>query len=164
MSDDQPQDTASPTEVAQAPETPVSEPSSPTMGSNDTETSPEAPQGPEDVSTPIPVSNTAPESSAPLPQNQPVPIVEVSRPDPRSFLAKALASIQFRKKAKLAKVLNFALEKKSITNDQVEKILHVSDATAGRYLEQLVKNGSLRKIGPNGRARYEPVSGSNGGN
>ncbi len=46
-------------------------------------------------------------------------------------------------------------EKKSITNDQVEKLLHVSDATATRYLAQLVKDGKLKRIGKDGSSRYE---------
>lgn len=95
-----------------------------------------------------------------------VPPVYVASPqaNPRSFLARALASIQFRKKAKLEKIVKLATEKGSITNDHVEKLLRVSDATATRYLAQLVKEGRLRKVGPDGRARYESVSGSNGGN
>ena len=77
--------------------------------------------------------------------------------------------IQFRKRAKLEKIVKLATEKtldhggsgkKSITNDQVQKLLYVSDATASRYLLQLVKEGKLKKVGPDGRARYEPVSGS----
>lgn len=68
-------------------------------------------------------------------------------PSLKSFLAKALEKIQFRKKAKLEKIVKLAREKKSITNDQVEKLLHISDATATRYLSALVKQGRLRRIG-----------------
>ena len=32
-----------------------------------------------------------------------------------------------------------------ITNDEVEKLLHVSDATATRYLSQLEKEGKIKK-------------------
>lgn len=129
-----------------------------------------APEGP--TSTVIPPSGQISVTS-PEPQNQPVvpviPPVEPApaaqtvialQPNPRSFLAKALSTIQFRKRAKLEKIIKLASEKKSITNDQVQKLLYVSDATASRYLLQLVKEGKLRKVGPDGRARYEPVSGS----
>jgi predicted HTH transcriptional regulator len=37
-----------------------------------------------------------------------------------------------------------------VTNDEVEKLLHVSDATATRYLAVLVKEGKIRKIGTAG--------------
>ena len=50
------------------------------------------------------------------------------------------------------------MEKRSITNDQVEKLLHVSDATASRYLARLVKEGKLQKIGKDGSSMYEAVS------
>jgi|SRR3989344_3651727 len=109
--------------------------------------------------------------STPEPQNQPVifsptppSLSPIETLHPRSFLAKALESIQFRKRAKLEKIIRLVTEKHTITNDQVEKLLHVSDATATRYLAQLVREGRLRKVGPDGRARYELVSGSVGGN
>ena len=38
-----------------------------------------------------------------------------------------------------------------ITNDQVEKVMNVSDATATRYLSQLEKEGLLRQIGVTGK-------------
>ncbi|OHB24988.1 MAG: hypothetical protein A2542_02695 [Parcubacteria group bacterium RIFOXYD2_FULL_52_8] len=77
-----------------------------------------------------------------------------SQSNPRSFLSKALAPIQFRKKAKLETIMKFVQEKKSRTNDQVEKLLHVSDATATRYLTQLVKDGRLKRMGKNGSSHY----------
>ncbi len=81
----------------------------------------------------------------------------ITHVDPRSFLSKALSSIQFRKKAKLEKIMKLAQEKKSITNDQVEKLLHVSDATAQRYLSALVKQGRLKQIGVRGSTHYELI-------
>ena len=45
----------------------------------------------------------------------------------------------------LEKIIVFAREKKEITNDDVEKLLHASDATASRYLTMLVKQGKLIK-------------------
>ncbi len=123
---------------------------------------PEAQNGPLNANTNAPAEIPETPVSTPLPQNQtptsaPQPTVIVQRQDPRSFLSKALAVIQFRKKAKLEKITKLALVKKSITNDQVEKLLRVSDATASRYLLQLLKEGRLKKVGPDGRARYEPI-------
>lgn len=39
-----------------------------------------------------------------------------------------------------------------ITNDEVEKLLHVSDATATRYLAELEKRGKIRQVGTTGRS------------
>lgn len=75
----------------------------------------------------------------------------------QSLLARALAAIQSRKKVKLEKILGLAAQKRSITNDQVEKLLHVSDATATRYLATLVRQGRLKRVGHPKHARYEPV-------
>lgn len=48
-----------------------------------------------------------------------------------------------------------------IANDDVEKLLHVSDATATRYLRELVKSGIAVKLGRGGRgARYRLVQGN----
>ena len=85
-------------------------------------------------------------------------------PSPKSFLAKALERIQFRKRAKLDKIVKLAEEKHSLTNDQVEKLLRVSDSTASRYLNALVKQGRLKVVGAGNSRRYEPLGGSNGGN
>ncbi|OGN09088.1 MAG: hypothetical protein A3C61_03850 [Candidatus Yanofskybacteria bacterium RIFCSPHIGHO2_02_FULL_39_10] len=49
------------------------------------------------------------------------------------------------------KVLNFLKEKGEITNDDVEKALGVSDATATRYLDYLQKQGLIVQIGKEGR-------------
>lgn len=75
----------------------------------------------------------------------------------RSLLAKAMAKIQFRKQAKLEKVMVLARERGQITNDSVQKLLRVSDATASRYLAQLVKSGRLRQAGIRGGAVYHFV-------
>jgi len=41
-------------------------------------------------------------------------------------------------------------KKEKITNDDVEKLLHCSDATARRYLNELVKQGKLKRVGETG--------------
>ena len=84
--------------------------------------------------------------------------------DTKSLLARALEAIQVRKRAKLEKIMKLAMAKRSITNDQVEKLLHVSDATATRYLAELVRQGRLKRTGSKETARYEPPSGSYPGN
>jgi predicted HTH transcriptional regulator len=69
----------------------------------------------------------------------------------------ALEKIRFRKRAKLDKILVLAAKKHSIKNDDVEKLLHVSDSTAQRYLNQLVQEGRLKRLGAPKHATYEPV-------
>ena len=41
-----------------------------------------------------------------------------------------------------------------LTNNQVEQLLGVSDATATRYLEELEKEGKIRQVGTTGQAVY----------
>lgn len=89
---------------------------------------------------------------------------ERSLPTAQSLLQKALAAIQFRKQKKFEKIMAFAAAKPFITNDQVEKLLHVSDATATRYLVALVRQGRLKRVGGGHASRYEPMNGSNPGN
>jgi Fic family protein len=43
-------------------------------------------------------------------------------------------------------------KKPSITNDEVEKLLHVSDATATRYLSHLEQQGRIMQTGKTGHA------------
>lgn len=41
-----------------------------------------------------------------------------------------------------------------ITNNDVEKLLHVSDATATRYLNILEREGAIRQVGKTGSTVY----------
>jgi hypothetical protein len=67
------------------------------------------------------------------------------------LLTKAHLVTQLRKQKKLIKVMGMFATKKSITNDDVEKLLHVSDATALRYLTQLKKENKIIQIGKTGQ-------------
>ena len=45
-----------------------------------------------------------------------------------------------------------------ITNDQVEKVMNVSDAAATRYLSQLEKEGRIQQVGKIGHAvKYQKL-------
>jgi hypothetical protein len=70
----------------------------------------------------------------------------------RELLIKARNAIQFRKRKKLDKVMTMFLKKSKITNDEVEKFLHVSDATAERYLNTLEKENKIKQVGKTGHA------------
>lgn len=74
-----------------------------------------------------------------------------------SLLARARERIQFRKQKKLERIVELASKRGRITNDDVEKLLHVSDATATNYLSQLVREGKLRRAGSPSHASYEPL-------
>ncbi|MSR71383.1 MAG: hypothetical protein EXS50_01765 [Candidatus Taylorbacteria bacterium] len=63
----------------------------------------------------------------------------------------AQKAIQFRKRKKLDHVMSLFNSTANITNDEVEKLLHVSDATACRYLGILEKEGKILRNGKTGR-------------
>ncbi|MDO8572195.1 MAG: hypothetical protein Q7S11_00295 [bacterium] len=68
----------------------------------------------------------------------------------REFLGKARIAIQDRKRKKRDKIMAALNPKNKITTDEVEKLLHVSDATAPRYLSALVKEGKIQQVGKTG--------------
>ena len=63
----------------------------------------------------------------------------------------AQATIQLRIQKKLLKIMELFAKQTEITNDEVEKLLQVSDATATRYLAELEKRGKIRQVGTTGR-------------
>ncbi len=64
----------------------------------------------------------------------------------------------------LEKVMVMAREKGEIANDDVEKGLGVSDATAQRYLQELESQGKLTQIGTRGKyVKYAISHTSTGG-
>lgn len=58
------------------------------------------------------------------------------------------------KKANEQKLLALLKNKSKIRNDEVEKFLGVSDATAERYLDELEAKGVIRQVGRTGRNVY----------
>ena len=151
----------------QAPEiTPVSEPS--TMP-------PEAPEASRNRESAISVNNAngaenEPEAIRPEPETSPeieeksasrretaqIPVNEPLENKSKSSLARQLLisarnAIQFRKRKKLDRVMSLFLQQSKITNDEVEKFLHVSDATATRYLSILEKEGKIKQNGKTGK-------------
>jgi Winged helix-turn-helix DNA-binding len=96
-----------------------------------------------------PKPDPIPPPSAAAPQAQPI-IVPPTGNFIRNLLAKASAKIQSKKKAKLEKILQVLNTKNKITNDEVQKLLRVSDATATRYLSALAKEGKIKQVGKTG--------------
>ncbi|MFZ2484342.1 MAG: winged helix-turn-helix transcriptional regulator [Minisyncoccia bacterium] len=96
-----------------------------------------------------------PSSNEPLSETPAQPTAQVTVIEPfakLTLLAKAREMIQFRKRKKLEKIMGMFLKQSSITNDEVEKLLHVSDATATRYLSQLEKEGKIKQEGRTGKS------------
>lgn len=115
-----------------------------------------APEMPQPSPELPPIETPKPEIPQPAQPPQPVPPTNPTA-SISSYLSRALEKIQFRKRAKLEKVLTLAAKKRIIKNDDVEKLLKVSDATATNYLSQLVREGKLKRSGVRGGTVYEPI-------
>lgn len=61
---------------------------------------------------------------------------------------------QKEKVENLQKILDFIADKEKMTNNDVEKLLGVSNATVERYLDELEKDGKLKQIGKTGQSVY----------
>jgi predicted HTH transcriptional regulator len=86
----------------------------------------------------------------------------VTRGYPRGSLAKAHQAAERRKETAQGKILSLVKEKGKVTNDEVQALLKVSDATATRYLESLEQKGQIIQQGRVGRGVfYVPKNGSN---
>ena len=160
MTDDDAQAAPTPTES-----TPVSEVATPTPAELTTP-SPEPTSGIEqtastDQPSVIPKESQSaqeiPEDSRPV--SQPTSTAQVAKPSGRKWSAddraKSAATHARKKDAHLAKIIEYAkAHGGTITNDEIEKLLHVSDATASRYAKILVKRGALKAEGKGRSAKY----------
>ena len=63
------------------------------------------------------------------------------------LLDRANNALSIKRQKKLDKIVEFAKNNRTIKNDDIEKLLRISDATATRYLAKLVKSGRLRRAG-----------------
>jgi len=127
------------------------------------EVPPEAVEAPREAVDIAPVNNDIstpelPVAESPIPENPPPVSVPVSSSNSaqinRGNLPKARAKIQETKRQKLDKVLVKLTEKGKISNDEVEKLLRVSDATATRYLSALEKEGKIKQAGRTGKSVF----------
>jgi Fic family protein len=76
----------------------------------------------------------------------------------RSLLNKANAKIQSNKQKKLNEIIQLAQKKQIIKNEDVQKLLHISSATATRYLVKLVQQNHLTRVGSPRDAKYQFVN------
>lgn len=121
-----PQETLPPPSESEAPsEAPVTQDIGlPTASASETVPAPSSPA--------IETEQAEPKLSVQIPAPASPLLTNPAPPSPKSLWAKALESIRFRKRAKLEKIIKLANEKGSVTNDRVQKLLRVSDATAAR--------------------------------
>ena len=171
---DEPQNPIPPeNSIPPSPQEPIPDAPIPPMDSVPAKVPPVAPESPMEAESAIPVNNdnglVSPENSQiertaqtenpsvnePVPeastqQTAQIPVIEPFAK--LSLLAKAREAIQFRKRKKLEKIMGMFLKQASITNDEVEKLLHISDATSTRYLEQLEKEGKIKQEGRTGKS------------
>ena len=105
------------------------------------------------ASEPSNIPSETPDSLTPEPQTPQTPVNEpLAKPSlARELLIKARNAIQFRKRKKLDRIMSLFLKQSKITNDEVEKFLHASDATATRYLSELEKEGKIKQSGKTGK-------------
>lgn len=98
-----------------------------------------------------PQTASAPTPSAPIPEIPAAQSVSTSTAQPHRWSAEdrahASASYMRKKEARLAKIIEYVRVHGRITNDEIEKLLHVADATASRYARILVVRGLLRAEG-----------------
>ena len=97
-------------------------------------------------SAPAPLTPQAPQAQSPV------------QPDQAGFihalLAKAQAKIQSNKQKKLDKIIVFTQKKKIVANEDIQLLLHISSATATRYLAKLVQQCHLARVGNPRDAKY----------
>ncbi len=65
-----------------------------------------------------------------------------------------LAKQAKKKSGNKKKILEFLRENEKMANNDIEKLLDVSDATATRYMNELEKEQKVRQIGKTGNAVY----------
>jgi len=72
-----------------------------------------------------------------------------------------LAEFNQKREAEMTKkkqeILNFLVGKEKVKNDDIQKLLAVSDATVTRYMDELEKEGKVSQIGKGSNAYYEKV-------
>lgn len=72
----------------------------------------------------------------------------------QKLLVKARATIKLRKIIKLNKIMRLFNTKPHLTNEDVQKLLRVTDRTARRYFDELEKDGRVKQVGEVGRGVF----------
>ncbi len=129
-----------------------------------TKTPEELPPSLPEVTTPLQAGASLPEEKplAQIPTQNLTSSIFPTKTRMHELFIKAQNAIQIRKRKKLNKIMAMFLknpnhtdeQKIKITNDEVEKLLHVSDSTATRYLAILKKEGKIKQNGKTGKWVY----------
>ena len=131
---------------------PALETSNSPMGTAQSEQVPEELKGQTSTNDPLTENSTKPVE----PLN---PVETTSQSSPQKNLhelrAKEHQAIKNKRNKKLEQILALFAKRTKLTNDEVEKMLHVSDSTATRYLKILVKEGKIKR---NGKEKGKYVS------
>ena len=145
MSEENPQNIDIPVEVLTEPQPQTAQvPSSePLVSEPVSETKQVEPESVETDSGPVPSPTQAEPVILPKPN--------LARDLAKDLLGKARFAIQTRKRVKLDRIMTLFAKRTNITNDEVEKFLHVSDATATRYLEILEKENKIKQSAKTGK-------------
>ena len=133
-----------------------------TPATPETQLEPSAGQTATAMTEPVPVQTTAPEvlTIEPIPSETvasvvvPVvatTVVQTIKNTVHELLNKAQLTIQNKKRKKIDRVMTLFVKQTKITNNEVEKLLHISDATATRYLATLEKEGKIKQNGKIGK-------------
>lgn len=99
------------------------------------------------------------EPTAQMAGNEPIDLAEEEKAKKREENLKlANQTRQEKKRKKIDAILDLFASQTNLTNDEVEKLLHVSDATVTRYLETLEKEGKIKQVGKTGKGvMYEKI-------
>jgi hypothetical protein len=136
----QPVETTPTSEIPSAPEPQLEPNPAPEIPENPPETAPQQP-------------------TAQLPPNEPIDLAEKEKTKQRQENLKlANEKRQSKKREKIDEILNLFAGRQTVTNDEVEKLLHISDATATRYLQILENENRIRQVGKTGKGvKYEKI-------
>ncbi len=97
-------------------------------------------------------------ATAQMAGNEPIGLAEEIKIKKRNENLKlANATRQEKKRKKIDAILDLFAKQTNPTNDKVEKLLHVSDATATRYLDELEKEGKIRQVGIGKHTHYKKI-------
>ncbi|MDO8565370.1 MAG: hypothetical protein Q7R67_02005, partial [bacterium] len=127
--------------------------------------SPEAIAGEASTSEPSDMPPEAPQASAPVVEPTPV-IVDsgapsvlkpLNRESAKQLSVKAHLAVTARIRGRLEKVMKLVSLKGKIANRDVQLLLHVSAATAARYLGQLEREGRIARVGKGNATRYRQL-------
>jgi hypothetical protein len=119
----------------------------------------ETPQNSPETVSPQPTAQMAGNEPFDKTQDRPTDMAEEIKIKQRQENLKlANEKRQSKKREKIDEILNLFAERQTVTNDEVEKLLHVSDATATRYLEILENENKIKQVGKTGKGvKYQRI-------